>query len=302
MGGLSTASLLSQCGKKVLVLEKHDRAGGSAQIFKMNGFEFDVGLHYVGELDTELGVVMDTVFEGRVAWKMLDDPYDTVAIYNDGDSKKYPIRKGDNRVNDLYRYFPNDSDAVTSYLDTAKELAADKILMLVYTLMPRWLYNLIVKFDLHNDSGYFKLVSKTVESYLKSLTNNKDLQTVLSYNYGDFGDFPSKASILMNTAVFGHYQKGAYYPIGGTSQMVSNIIQKLEERGSKVLVNANVTKVLLDETGKKAIGVEVTKGDNKIQIHAPIIVSATGAYNTYKKLLNEVYIYIIIDTLFIIIK
>lgn len=43
IGGLATAAILSKAGKKVLVLEQHDQAGGCCHTFTENGFEFDVG-------------------------------------------------------------------------------------------------------------------------------------------------------------------------------------------------------------------------------------------------------------------
>lgn len=43
VGGLGLAVLLAKVGKKVLVLEQHDRAGGCCHTFTEKGFEFDVG-------------------------------------------------------------------------------------------------------------------------------------------------------------------------------------------------------------------------------------------------------------------
>lgn len=43
MSSLVCAGCLSRMGKKVLVLEQHDRAGGSSHTFEMQGYEFDVG-------------------------------------------------------------------------------------------------------------------------------------------------------------------------------------------------------------------------------------------------------------------
>ncbi len=43
IGGLSVASILSRVGKKVLVLEQHDQAGGCCHTYIDKGFEFDVG-------------------------------------------------------------------------------------------------------------------------------------------------------------------------------------------------------------------------------------------------------------------
>ena len=43
VGGLSAAVLLAKAGKRVLVLEQHDQAGGCTHTFHNKGFEFDVG-------------------------------------------------------------------------------------------------------------------------------------------------------------------------------------------------------------------------------------------------------------------
>lgn len=43
ISGLTTAALLSKSGKKVLVLEQHDQAGGCCHTFVEKGFEFDIG-------------------------------------------------------------------------------------------------------------------------------------------------------------------------------------------------------------------------------------------------------------------
>ena len=43
IGGLTAATALAKAGKKVLVLEQHDQAGGCCHTFIEKGFEFDVG-------------------------------------------------------------------------------------------------------------------------------------------------------------------------------------------------------------------------------------------------------------------
>ena len=67
IGGLSTAALLSKCGRKVLVLEQHNIAGGSTHSFEDHGFEFDTGIHYVGNMSkekTHFGFNMQKVSNG----------------------------------------------------------------------------------------------------------------------------------------------------------------------------------------------------------------------------------------------
>ena len=50
MGGLTSAVLMSRAGLRTLVLEHHFVAGGNTQCFRRKKmFDFDVGLHYIGD-------------------------------------------------------------------------------------------------------------------------------------------------------------------------------------------------------------------------------------------------------------
>ena len=52
IGGLTAATWLAKAGKKVAVLERHYVPGGFTHSFKRKqGFQWDVGVHYVGNLD-----------------------------------------------------------------------------------------------------------------------------------------------------------------------------------------------------------------------------------------------------------
>jgi all-trans-retinol 13,14-reductase len=86
IGGLSAAALLAKEGKKVLVLEQHDIAGGNLHTFTEKGYEFDTGLHYVGgkigDKKSPFRRQLDYVTDGQVEWERMDDVYD-VAVVND---------------------------------------------------------------------------------------------------------------------------------------------------------------------------------------------------------------------------
>ena len=49
-GAMSTAAVMAKAGKKVLLLEQHDQAGGTFHTYIEKGYEFDVGVHYIGDL------------------------------------------------------------------------------------------------------------------------------------------------------------------------------------------------------------------------------------------------------------
>jgi phytoene dehydrogenase-like protein len=71
LGGLTAGAKLAKEGKKVLLVEQHDRPGGCASTFKRKDFTFEVGLHEMDGLDrrdmktrifNDLGVFDDVEF------------------------------------------------------------------------------------------------------------------------------------------------------------------------------------------------------------------------------------------------
>ena len=61
---------------------------------------------------------------------------------------------------------------------------------------------------------------------------------------------PSQLGIVGYLALMNHYSKGAFYPLGGPSEIAFQIIPIIERYGGRVLVDAQVTKILTDQTGK----------------------------------------------------
>ena len=63
---------------KVLVLEKHSERGGQTHIFRRDGASWDVGLHYVGELDkgSIIRTVIDFLSGGALEWNRMTDEFE----------------------------------------------------------------------------------------------------------------------------------------------------------------------------------------------------------------------------------
>ena len=57
-----------------------------------------------------------------------------------------------------------------------------------FKLMPEWLATFLFKTGIVNwMTKFFKHSKRSVSEVLEELTDNKDLQTVLAYNFGDYG-------------------------------------------------------------------------------------------------------------------
>lgn len=151
VGGLGLAVLLAKVGKKVLVLEQHDRAGGCCHTFKEKGFEFDVGealwlplnvlsshpyelqtanfpatlsgIHYIGDLQDHkpFRCMLDQMTNGQLQWEPLENPYDQVVLGPPENRRRYPIYSGRKRFpEELKKCFPGEEKAIDEYLKLAK--------------------------------------------------------------------------------------------------------------------------------------------------------------------------------------
>jgi all-trans-retinol 13,14-reductase len=61
---------------------------------------------------------------------------------------------------------------------------------------------------------------------------------------------PSELSVVNYAALINHYLPGAFYPLGGTSEIAFQIVPIIEKYGGRVFVDAPVTQILLNDKGK----------------------------------------------------
>ncbi|HZD02088.1 MAG TPA: NAD(P)-binding protein [Actinomycetes bacterium] len=76
--GLSAAALLATGGgKRVLVLQRHYAVGGFTQGFHRPGYEWDVGVHYVADVQpgTPIRALFDEITDGRLDWQDMGPVY-----------------------------------------------------------------------------------------------------------------------------------------------------------------------------------------------------------------------------------
>ena len=117
MGGLSTAAILSKEGQKVLVLERHYTAGGFTHVFKRKGYEWDVGIHYIGEVQREnslLKKLFDYVTDSQLKWADMGEVYDRIII---GDQRFDLVKGVKNFKKQMISYFPEEEQAINTYVD-----------------------------------------------------------------------------------------------------------------------------------------------------------------------------------------
>mgnify|MGYP000521454147 CR=1 FL=1 len=277
IGGLTTAVMLAKKGHKVLVLERHYTAGGFTHIFKRKGYEWDVGIHYVGSMEKESSIlkkIFDHITDEQLKWEDMGEVYDRIVI---GD-KTYNYVKGvGNWTHKMIEYFPKEEKAIRSYVDLIfKASATSRNFFVEKTLSP--LLSKLIGWFLRKP--YLAYSRKSTYEVLSSLTQNQELIKVLAGQYGDYGLPPKQSSFAMHASLVRHYFSGGFFPIGGSSQIVETIAPVLERLGSTILISAEVDEVLIENN--VAIGVKMKDGK---EFKAKKIISNAGLYTTYNSLL-----------------
>jgi len=278
MGGLTTAAMLSDLGWAVCVLEQHYTAGGYTHSYERNGYEWDVGVHYIGDVGakTRTRKMFDYLSDGKLEWAAMDDEYDRFYI---GD-KVFNARAGKQQYRDnLIRQFPNEKDAIDRYLELLRKAGSALSAIGMQRVLEPW-QRLAM-------SPYFALKSSRIlfrNTYdvLSELTDDQDLIAVLCGQWGDMGLPPKQSTFLVHSMIVRHYLYGGFYPIGGSWKIADSIIPKIQAAGGEVFTYARVKEIIVADGNVR--GVEMNDGH---RIDCECVISSAGVANTFNELLSD---------------
>ncbi|MFL2983745.1 MAG: phytoene desaturase family protein [Candidatus Neomarinimicrobiota bacterium] len=282
IGGLCTAALLSLRGKRVLLLEKHFKIGGWTHTFKRKDYEWDVGIHYIGQVHnphSPIRKLFDIISDGQLQWSKMDDNYDRI-IFPD---RSFDLVAPRSRfIEDMISYFPNEEKAILKYIDLLDDVAKSSRTYFSQKAFSGIFDTISYPFMTRK---FFKYSDRTTLEVLSELTHDKRLIGVLTGQWGDYGLPPARSSFAMHAFVARHYLNGGNYPNGSSRRIAETISNLIEKNGGTLAVNANVSSIKLHKG--RAIGVEMENGDI---IEAGKIISNTGVMNTLGNLIPDGYL------------
>ena len=278
IGGLTAAALLAKkARKRVLVLERHYEAGGFTHTFRRKGYEWDVGVHYIGDVgreDAPTRRLFDEVTGARLQWAPMPDVYDRVFI---GD-RSYDFVTGRQRfVERLKEYFPTRTAAIDAYMQRLREAISATTAAFAEKVVPAPIAAL---FGSRMRRAFMKLASRTTADVLSEITDDAELTAVLTAQWGDYGLPPSQSSFAIHAMVANHYRNGGFYPVGGASSIARGAVSEIEAHGGRVLVSADVAAIELE--GRRVAGVRMADGR---RFRAPLVISNAGLAITFGRLL-----------------
>jgi all-trans-retinol 13,14-reductase len=279
MGGLATAALLARLhGRKVLVLERHYRAGGFTHTFtRRGGFEWDVGVHYVGEMGAPgmMRHAMQVATGGELRWSRMPETYDRL-VFPDFE---FGIRAGrENFRSDLHAAFPAEGRAIDRFFTDVDRAASWVNVLSMRSAAPAPVAALAGAMMARRGA----LALRTTRSWLDEHVRDERLRAVLGARWGDYGLPPGRSAFLAHSVITAHYHEGAYYPSGTSARIAQGAIRVIESAGGAVRVRAEVERILVE--GGRAVGVRLAGGET---LRAPVVVSDAGARATFLRLVGD---------------
>lgn len=278
LGGLTCAAYLNAAGRRTLVLEAHSVAGGNSQVFRRTvqgrEWEFDVGIHYIGECGPEgliTRILNGVGLAERVVFRPLEPDGFSTLVFPDlrfrvpASWERYRAR--------LLETFPEEAEALGRTVDLLRQIAREG----------RRFQNQETRLqDLGREAPSFTQWGlRPVTELFSAHGISQRAQAVLLGEQGDYAVRPSKTPAALAAGLTDHYMRGAFYPEGGGQVMAARLLEAIRAYGGEVRTRAAVSKVCVE--GGRATGVLLAGGE---RIDAPVVVSNADLKRTVLELVG----------------
>jgi all-trans-retinol 13,14-reductase len=283
MGGLTAAGLLAKvAGLKVLVLEKHSERGGQTHVFRRDGASWDVGLHYVGNLQEGSFErrLLDFLSGGALHWNRMPDDFERFLYPGlnfavPSDPARYQER--------LVERFPEEARAIRQYFRDLAAAARWSVAAIQQQMMPAPLAFFLKQWRRLGAARATRTTGATLDRQFRS----PQLKALLATQWGDYGVPPKESAFAIHALVVGSYFRGGWFPAGGAGRIARTFEQGIEASGGAIRVCQEVTEIVV--SGGAAVGVKAIdrRGAEPIEAvyRAPIVISDAGAPLTFERLL-----------------
>ncbi|MFF9667315.1 phytoene desaturase family protein, partial [Streptomyces althioticus] len=264
LGGLVSAAYLAADGRRVLVLEQHDVAGGNAHVFRRRRkYEFDVGTHYIG--DCGPNGIFPAILSGlgvrdRVTFRPMDNEQGFDRIITPTATLDVPA--GWDAYRDRLRAaLPEEAEGVDRFVHIARTVSGATRESLVG-------HHMVELFREQPDTMRWARRSRSLAEALDHCGLSPKARTLVAAQAGNYGTMPDGITFAEHAAMLDHYMRGAYYPEGGGQMLVAAFVEALESYGGELRTRCEVRRILIEQG--HATGVELADGT---RISAPLVIS-----------------------------
>ncbi len=287
LGGLTTAAYLATNGMRTLVLEQHYVAGGNSHVFRRKAakgklnFEFDVGVHYIGDCEpggTIPMVLRGVGLEGKIEFLPMDpDGFDTLMF--PGLTVKVP--KGWDKYRErLVAALPDDETGIHRCLDVMEAVAREfgqVKLPVAPEDMPRMM---------QAAPTFMKWGMRSLAELYEDCGLGQKARAVIAAESGDYAAPPSRVPVILHAVLMDHYLKaGGFYPKGGGQVIAAHLVDVIRSNGGEVRTQVKVERIIIEDS--RVAGVTLTGGE---VLRAPVVVSNADLKRTLLDMVGREHI------------
>lgn len=278
IGGLTTASILAQLGKKrVLVVERHFKLGGFTHSFRRGDYEWDAGVHYVGGMQPGMLTrqLMDLVTRGGVQWHKMNSPFERFMFPGESFDVRDDVRLF---REDLIWRFPREARNIRRYFRDLKNAQHWTARWFISKLFGRLGADVMQYFG----SG---LAGMTTGDYMDQRFDDPLLKAILTAQWPDFGVPPQESAFGFHATVSADFHDGGFFPVGGAKEIAKHASAAITAHGGTCLVNCSVQEIRV--TNGRASGIVALHKGREVEFRAPLIISNAGAVNTFTRMVPD---------------
>lgn len=277
MGGLVAAALLARTGRRVVVLDGHYVPGGNASIFRRRGYEFDVGIHYLG--DCGPGGLIPRVLEAcgaRVHFLPMDKDLEHLTFPDFEFTIPADRREFERR---LVERFPSEKRGIRRYIRFLEQV--DRVVDAQAT-GSKW-KSLVA---LLRSPLVLRYANGTFGAFLDSCTKDARLRAVVTAQNGTYAIAPRDVSAVLHAGLQNHYfASGGWYPEGGGQVMADRLADAVEKAGGQVRLRTHVDRIVVEDGAVTGI-TYTNKHLGTHTIRTPLVISNADLKRTVLELVG----------------
>lgn len=280
MAGLTCAALLARAGKKVALLERHDRVGGYAHAFRRGDYLFDSTVHMIGGVDpTPDGQrsLLDRALtvcgvRDRVNFLPVNPFYRATMT-----GKEITVPTGVEEFITAYcDEFPAGADGIRKCTGLSLKLAEESFR---FPLKHWWQWPLFP----FTHPNLVRYKSATVGSVVDKYIKDEEANFAYTALWGFLGLPPSRLSFIYWSAMLQSFLRSGACVVEGSFQVLADsLAEAVQIHGGQVMLSKTVSKIIVDQG--RATGVELKKGG---VLRANVVVSNADATQTFTELVGH---------------
>lgn len=274
ISALTTGAILSRLGRRVTILEQHHLPGGATHVFGKKGFEWNTGLHYLGDVHLPghpLRRIFDFLSDNTLKWSPSPAVYDRL-IFPEATVSLRPGKEA--FCEEILKFFPREEKGLKDYLlllqrvkEFTRSYSGTRVFPQLGFLM-----------DKNKFSRFFQ---RTTREVLGEIFQDQRVIGVLCGQFGNYGLAPDQSSFGVHALVAWHYLHGSSFPVGGSGEIARTLIRSIRSRGGEVFIRSEVEEILTEKG--RATGVRLSRGQ---KLSARTVISTAGLAVTEEKLLG----------------